>query len=132
MSCFAVSDVYKPTCLVNRLGCEVGDLSGKYNETLDLPARPSISKYFYTDEIPLSGAYSVIRKSITIHRADKAGARYVCADILQKVSLFTCGIIMIISTSLQFAKRPNIFFSVHFLQCSMSLINSTPRCTGKM
>lgn len=82
---FADKAVYGPTCSLNRLGCEVGDLSGKFNQTIDIPAGLASAKYFYTDEIPLTGAYSVIRKSITVHQARGAGPRYACADIIQKV-----------------------------------------------
>lgn len=77
--------VYTPTCAANRLGCEVGDLSGKYGEKIDFPAGLTSAKYFYTDEIPLSGAYSVVRKSITVHQEEAAAARYACSDIIQKV-----------------------------------------------
>ena len=86
---FSIVDasVYKPTCSNNRLGCETGDLNGKYNETINMAASPGTEKYFYTDDVPLSGAYSVIKKSVTIHHQQAAAARYVCADIIEQVCL---------------------------------------------
>ena len=77
--------VYGPSCSINRFACEIGDLNGRFNQTINMEASPGVSKYFYTDDIPLSGAYSVIKKSVTIHQQREAAARYVCADITEKV-----------------------------------------------
>ena len=79
------AEVYGPGCSANRFACEIGDLNGKYNETINMAASPAVARYLYTDDIPLSGGYSVIKKSITIHQQREAAARYVCADILEKV-----------------------------------------------
>ena len=84
---FLDSGIYGPTCQAHRQGCEVGDLNGKFQETIDMAASPDYKLYFYTDDIPLSGAYSVINRAITIHQAQQAAPRYVCADIKRKVLL---------------------------------------------
>lgn len=86
---FSDSLIYSPTCQAHRQGCEVGDLNGKFLETLDMAASPDFNQYFYTDDIPLSGAYSVINRAITIHQAQSAAPRYVCADIKRKVLCLT-------------------------------------------
>ncbi|XP_067951286.1 uncharacterized protein [Watersipora subatra] len=83
----AVKDksVYNPACEINRFGCEIGDLSKKYNETVNMTSS-KVSKYFYTDDLPLSSAYSIINKSITVHKEFADAARYACADIVQKLT----------------------------------------------
>lgn len=75
-----------PSC-TKRLGCEVGDLNGKFG-LLTLAGDTSPYKnVFFTDLIPLSGAYSVLSRSITIHARNKGAGRYACADIKQQVCL---------------------------------------------
>lgn len=82
---FSESDAYQPGCSANDLGCEVGDLSGK-SQPIDLLAVPTApAGYFFSDRVPLSGVYSVLSRSITIHDASGAAARFACADIKQKV-----------------------------------------------
>jgi len=59
--------------------CEYGDLSGKFEELTGLS---SIAKEYTTSGayLPLSGADSIIGRSIVIH--DTTGARWVCANIV--------------------------------------------------
>lgn len=86
---YSIADktIYSQGCTANKLACEVGDLNGKFGEKLDIVESPSVSRKFYTDDIPLSGAYSVIRRSVTIHMKNAAAPRYVCADIKRKVCI---------------------------------------------
>jgi Cu/Zn superoxide dismutase len=58
--------------------CEVGDLSGKHG---NLSGRDSLHVSYNDDQIMLSGAKSIVGKSIVIHRASD-GSRWVCADIV--------------------------------------------------
>ncbi|XP_077992860.1 uncharacterized protein LOC144446888 [Glandiceps talaboti] len=65
--------------------CELGDLSNKLGQ-IDIISDLSSAggKYFYTDSLlPLSGITSVLGRSIVIHDAESAAARYACADIYE-------------------------------------------------
>lgn len=70
------------------LGCEEGDLSGRFT-SIELAGNNQMQKYFFTGNIPLSGAYSVISRSIVIHDKTSGAARYACADINTKVCLLS-------------------------------------------
>ena len=67
---------YSAVCMNNRSLCEVGDLSGKFG-----PLNPdSMTSEVYEDVfLPLYGVYSIVGRSVVIHRGD--GARWVCANI---------------------------------------------------
>ena len=56
--------------------CEVGDLSGKHGELLNLLTADWTK---YDSYLPLSGTNSIIGRSVVIHKPD--GSRWVCADI---------------------------------------------------
>lgn len=63
-----------------QLLCELGDLSGKSN-SLTLKGT-LMTRFFYTDtDLPLSGAYSIINRSIVIHDANGSNSRLACANI---------------------------------------------------
>lgn len=80
------SNVYKPTCNAHRQGCEVGDLSAKYNTTINLAStRSNPEKLFFTDVLPLAGGYTIIRRAVTIHFPNQGAPRFVCGDIMEKV-----------------------------------------------
>lgn len=79
--------MYAQSC-AEKLGCEVGDLNGKFGLlTLASNAAGRYKMAFFTDVIPLSGAYSVLSRSITVHDRNKGAGRYACADIRQQVCL---------------------------------------------
>ena len=63
--------------------CEVGDLSGKHGELLNLPTADWTK---YDSYLPLSGTNSIIGRSVVIHKPD--GSRWVCADISGASSTF--------------------------------------------
>lgn len=70
------------TCLDHSI-CEVGDLStkhGRFNTS-------SVSQTYMDTNLNLFGAYSVVGRSIVIHRSD--GSRYACADILPVLRFVT-------------------------------------------
>ena len=56
--------------------CEMGDLSGKHGELLNLVTADWTK---YDSYLPLSGTNSIIGRSVVIHKPD--GSRWVCADI---------------------------------------------------
>lgn len=61
--------------------CEIGDLSGKYGEYLNVPSTGH-AKLLYTDlRLPLTGHYSIVGRSIVVHGAGGAGHRVACAGI---------------------------------------------------
>jgi len=63
--------------------CEVGDLSGKHGELLNLPTADWTK---YDSYLPLSGTNSIIGRSVVIHKPDGSG--WVCADISGASSTF--------------------------------------------
>jgi Cu/Zn superoxide dismutase len=67
----------KPICNYETRGdCELGDLSGKFGIISE-----SIFTQTYSDNnLPLSGPYSIIGRSVVIH--DMQGARWVCSTIM--------------------------------------------------
>lgn len=81
--------LYNNICNEHRQGCEVGDLSAKLNQSLNLASiRELPEKLFFTDELPLSGGYTIIRRSVVIHEVPVPGTpapRLACADVLRKV-----------------------------------------------
>ena len=66
---------YTALCTSNSSLCEVGDLSGKFG---DLEG-PNSSLSRTDNSISLFGIYSIIGRSVVIHRQD--GSRFVCANI---------------------------------------------------
>ena len=64
---------YTEACASDSRECEVGDLSGRLGR-LDM-----LGMMDFTDVVPLYGVYSIIGRSVVIHRSD--GARLVCANI---------------------------------------------------
>lgn len=83
---FSDTAVYSKACSAsNLLGCEVGDTSAKFGP-IDLAGDNKMNQYFLTDiNTALSGAYSIIGRSVTIHGPSQVAPRYACADITQKV-----------------------------------------------
>lgn len=66
---------YTELCVSDPSLCEVGDLSGKFG---GLSGQSSLATY--TDStLSLSGIYSIIGRSVVIHRQN--GSRFVCANI---------------------------------------------------
>lgn len=63
--------------------CELGDLSGIHGNLVGAGATEVVASYT-NNFIDLSGKYSIIGRSIVIHRAD--GSRYACADIIQETN----------------------------------------------
>lgn len=78
--------VYQKACTTtNKLGCEVGDTSAKFG-TMDLAQSDKVNRYFYTDtNVALSGAYTILGRSVTIHEQNRLPGRYACADITEQV-----------------------------------------------
>ena len=67
---------YSAVCMNNRSLCEVGDLSGKFGRLNP----DSMTSEVYEDVfLPLYGVYSIVGRSVVIHRGD--GACWVCANI---------------------------------------------------
>ena len=57
--------------------CEVGDLSGKSGSLVGLDVADRV---WYDSNLPLSGPYSIVGRSVVIHKAN--GERWVCANII--------------------------------------------------
>lgn len=83
---FADKEFYASACTASgKLVCEVGDTSAKFG-TINLAGSNGVKRYLYTDiNVALSGAYTVIGRSFTIHGPSKAAARFACADIVEQV-----------------------------------------------
>ena len=64
---------YSAICSSNRSLCEVGDLSGKFEDL------PWSNTFQVDDNLPLYGVYSIVGRSVVIHRSN--GDRWVCANI---------------------------------------------------
>lgn len=62
---------------------EIGDLSGKHGPLLKVgpDAEDHYQGAFTDDKLPMSGAHSIIGRSIVIHKLD--GKRWVCASIVE-------------------------------------------------
>ena len=68
---------YSTSCSSNNHSlCEVGDLSGKFGP---LHANSLVNKTYIDEYLPLYGVYSIVGRSVVIHRND--GSRWVCANI---------------------------------------------------
>ena len=63
---------------------EIGDLSGKFGS---LSGLNTISQSFYDPNLPLSGPFGIIGRSIVIHRDDSDGTRWTCADVVHARSV---------------------------------------------
>ena len=64
---------YTAMCSSNRSLCEVGDLSGKFENL------PSSNMFHVDDNLPLYGVHSIVGRSVVIHRSN--GDRWVCANV---------------------------------------------------
>lgn len=72
---------YQSRCMADAAQCEVGDLSTRHG-LLEVPSTGS-SKVMVTDvRLPLSGAYSVVGRSLVIHVAG-GSARLACATLYE-------------------------------------------------
>ena len=68
----------------NPLGCEIGDLSNKHGG-IDIGGGSLQKRFFVTDTfLPLSGPYSSLKRSVTIHGANGGASRLACADLILK------------------------------------------------
>ena len=67
---------YSTSCSSNRSLCEVGDLSGKFGP---LHANSLVNETYIDEYLPLYGVYSIVGRSVVIHRNDSS--RWVCANI---------------------------------------------------
>ena len=83
----------------NREMCEVGDISGKFG---NFPSRATVTQQLSDDLLDLYGVFSIIGRSIVIHRED--GSRFVCANIGYPDSLDTTP-----STGLLYSPFRNVF-----------------------
>lgn len=61
---------------------EIGDLSGKFGS---LAGENNFNREYTDPNIPLFGPFSIIGRSIVIHRDDSDGTRWICSDI-QRIS----------------------------------------------
>ena len=68
---------YSDICQSNPSLCEIGDLSGKFGPLNS--SSPLLNVTYLDSDLSLYGVYSVIGRSIVIHRADSS--RFVCANI---------------------------------------------------
>ncbi|KAL5021472.1 hypothetical protein ScPMuIL_000627 [Solemya velum] len=64
---------------------ELGDLSGKYGKPLD-DLTDVVDVHHYDTELPLRGPYSIVGKSIVLHKKDSTASRWVCGNILEDVA----------------------------------------------
>ena len=67
---------YSTRCSNNHSLCEVGDLSGKFGR---FNASASVTVTLTDNNLSLYGVYSIMGRSVVIHRSN--GARWVCANI---------------------------------------------------
>lgn len=74
------------SCNVNEAidSCEVGDLSGKYGGLGGKEYKKSVEYEYKDSQLKLYGEYSIVGRSIVIHKADPDSTRWVCADIKAK------------------------------------------------
>ena len=73
-----MSSNYSADCTISTpLGCEAGDLSGKFG---DLVTSENASYVSTDDELQLQGRYGIIGRSIVIHNPD--GSRLACGNIV--------------------------------------------------
>jgi len=79
-----IDSAYSTVCdVTSPYRCELGDLSGRHgNLVIASQLRQGGNKYFYSDpSLPLSGAHSVMGRSVVIHAENAGASRYACADI---------------------------------------------------
>jgi len=75
---FGSSSNYSADCTVDTpLGCEAGDLSGKFGSLMTTGNASYVST---DDELQLQGRYGIIGRSIVIHNPD--GSRLACGNIV--------------------------------------------------
>nr|XP_039259748.1 uncharacterized protein LOC120336197 isoform X1 [Styela clava] len=82
----SVASPFSTECNSNDpLRCELGDLSGRLGQiNIVSTQRTESGKFFFTDEyLPLSGAFSILGRSMVVHDPNAGAPRYACANITQ-------------------------------------------------
>jgi Cu/Zn superoxide dismutase len=113
--------------------CEYGDLSGKFGELTGLPS--VVAKEYTSATLPLSGADSIVGRSIVIHRDDATGSRWVCANIVMRAEAsFSMGGVAgtIVFTQANSAQRTQVQLSLSGLakQAGQYHVHVTPIAGG--